>query len=64
MITGGVGKLGNKGVAVPCFFRNDHDTNLVQNRILTAKTQRTRGSYFLFGGERPPNKKPSVPSGR
>jgi hypothetical protein len=28
----------------------------VQNRIFTAKKQRTQRSHFLFGGERPPNK--------
>jgi len=33
---------------------------LVQNRIFTAKAQRTQSRYFLFGGERPPNKKVSV----
>ena len=31
---------------------------LVQNRNLTAETPWTQRSHFLFGGERPPNKKP------
>jgi hypothetical protein len=30
------------------------------NKNFTAKSQRTRRSHFLFGGERPPNKKASV----
>jgi len=33
---------------------------LVQNSIFTAEAQRAQSRYFLFGGERPPNKKVSV----
>jgi len=29
----------------------------VQNKIFTAKARRTQRSYFLFGGEKPPNRK-------
>jgi hypothetical protein len=32
---------------------------LAQDRNLTAEAQRRREVIFLFGGERPPNKKPS-----
>jgi hypothetical protein len=39
---------------------NENCRNLTQNRIFTAKTQRTQSGYFLFGGERPPNKKASA----
>jgi len=35
---------------------------LVQNNIFTAEPPRTQRSDFLFGGERPPNKKPSFMS--
>ncbi len=34
--------------------------NLLQNKSLTAETPRTQRSIFLFGGEIPPNKKPSL----
>ena len=37
---------------------------LVKNKILTAEALRTRRKVFLFGGERPPNKKPSSMSKR
>jgi hypothetical protein len=33
------------------------DSILVKNSIFTAETPRTQSGYFLFGGERPPNKK-------
>jgi hypothetical protein len=43
-------------------IEKDIPSILVQNRILTAKAPRTQSKYFLFGGERPPNKKLSLVS--
>jgi hypothetical protein len=39
-----------------------HSSTLVQNRKFTAEARSAQRNDFLFGGERPPNKKPSFMS--